>query len=220
MQQVSFQFGFKSSYSLQDFIVSSSNRDAFNYIMSWPNWGEYRFSKMLYIYGPEGCGKTHLANIWKARSGAEFTNLNDIKDLYTKGNALILDNIEDYLGNMDDLFHFINIALDRGFFLLITSRYSPSNLDIGLPDLYSRVNAISSVAITNPDYELLNILLIKHFSDRQLKVNQEVVNFIIARIERSFEVALDLVKKVDELALTQRRKITIPLIKDVLKIKK
>jgi chromosomal replication initiation ATPase DnaA len=218
MRQVSFQFGFKSSYSLQDFIVSASNRDAFNYIMSWPNWGDHRFARMLYIYGPDGSGKTHLSHIWKGKSGAEFADLKNLKDLYNKSNALILDNIEDYLDCQDDLFHLINIALDRKFFLLITSRCSPGNLDIKLPDLRSRINAITSAGITNPDYELLSILLIKHFSDRQLKVSQEVINFIIARIERSFEVALKLVKKVDELALAQRRKITIPLIKEALRM--
>lgn len=63
MSQLTFKFPFKTSYYESDFYVSSNNFDAYKLIESWPEWPD----KKINIYGPTGCGKTHLANILKKK---------------------------------------------------------------------------------------------------------------------------------------------------------
>ena len=101
--------------------------------------------------------------------------------------------------------------------MLITLRSSLRNLSITLPDLRSRINSIPSFEINEPDDDLLGAVLIKLFFDRQLKVDHDVILFLLKRIERSFSSLNKVVKELDNAALDQKRKITIPFVRSILK---
>jgi len=59
-------------------------------------------------------------------------------------------------------------------------------------------------------------LLVKLFADRQLQVGAEVVNYLAARMERSFAAARSLVAALDERALAEQRGVTVALARAVL----
>ena len=60
--QLTLNFPSKNAYLKDDFYVSPSNQEAYNFIDSWPKW----MKRIVNIFGPPGSGKTHLASILKA----------------------------------------------------------------------------------------------------------------------------------------------------------
>ena len=99
---------------------------------------------------------------------------------------------------------------------MLTLLEPPVRRTFALPDLASRLRATPSVAIREPDEQLLTAVLVKLFNDKQIRVGAEVLNYILPRIERSFEAVRDLVNEADRQAMAQQRKISIPLMRDIL----
>lgn len=210
--QESFSFGFESQLQDDDFVVSESNAYAFSFLRSWPDWK----SNIALIYGPPACGKTHLTRIWQNMTHARYISPVQIySNDYNPANCYILENIEQ-VHDEAAFFHFFNSVKEHNGFLLMTAYKIPSNLGIRLADLRSRLNAIPSFAILSPDDELLRTMFVKQFTDRQLKVEMEVINYLIARMERSFEFLYQMVDMLDKKALKERKNITIPFVKKVL----
>jgi chromosomal replication initiation ATPase DnaA len=209
MYQIPFNIPSPPNFAEEDFIIAECNHNAYNFIKQWPNWGEHRFGRILYLYGGHGCGKTHLAHIWRKYSQAQFLSAP------TLGNdaCYILENIEEHLVDEAQLFHFLNHIIDHKQYLLITSNIHPDQLKVRLVDLRSRLNAIYALEITMPDEELLSKVLIKQFSDRQMQVNLPVIQYITKHIERSFYAVDNLVERLDHASLAQKRHVTIPLVK-------
>lgn len=212
--QLYLDFPIRENYFSEDFYISSANKKALETVQQWPNWGEGSFSKIRLLYGEHGSGKTHLAYIWKNMSNAKLLNENNIRDLYFKEKALVLENIEQV--EQEALFHLINVTQEKGQFLLLTSGVSPGKLKILLPDLRSRILAITSIAIDSPDSDLLKAVLLKQLSDRALVMNIAAIDYIIPRIDRSFVKLISLVNKLEAYSKMSKRPITIPLIKEVL----
>ena len=116
----------------------------------------------------------------------------------------------------EGLFHLINWVREARGSLLITSREPSQNWPITLPDLRSRVQGMAATPIGEPDDELFKAVLMKLFFDRQLEVPDAVVSYLSPRIERSFEAAKNWVARLDDEALTLKKPITIPLVKNCL----
>lgn len=212
--QLCLDFPIKTSYFTEDFFVSSANKKALEMVEQWPNWGEGIYSKIRLFYGECGSGKTHLAYIWHKASQAKWLNENNIADLYFTNDALILENIERI--DQELLLHLINIAEEKGQYLLLTSRCAPNNIKITLPDLRSRLLAITSVAIDVPDSDLLKAVLLKHISDRSLIISSVAVDYIVPRIDRSFTKLISLINKLELFSMISKKTITIPLIKEAM----
>lgn len=214
MKQLYLEFPIKPKYFTEDFFITEANRKVIDIFQRWPNWGEGIFSKILFLYGEHGSGKTHLSYIWKNLSKAKIIALNDLHNLYFEDRCLILENIENI--DQEILLHLINIAQERQQYLLFTSSFTPSNLKITLPDLRSRILAIPSVSIDSPDSDLLKAVLLKHASDRNLQINVVAVDYLIPRIERSFTKLINLINKLESFSQISKRPITIPLIKEAM----
>jgi len=218
--QLKFRFESRKAVGREDFLVTNSNKYAVDFLDKWPNWD----SSSAIIFGPRGCGKTHIANVWSLRSKAKFLG---VKEILEKPIEKIFDNyrsfvLEDFSAlkspvQEEKILHFYNLLNEKKFFLLITLRSSLRNLSITLPDLRSRLNSIPSFEINEPDDDLLGAVLIKLFFDRQLKVDHDVILFLLKRIERSFSSLNKVVKELDNAALDQKRKITIPFVRSILK---
>ena len=218
-EQFNLQFEFRPAYGDNDFLVTSSNRDAVSRIDCWPNWT----ASCLIIYGPSGCGKTHLSEVFRSRSRARSITHreladNIIRDPEESFGAWILEDADSYLNlhSPTPLFHLFNQVQEGGGSLLISACSAPARWSIILNDLRSRINASQSVSILSPDDELLAAVLLKHFSDRQLRVSADVVIYTVKRIERSFRAISKLVERLDHLSLSTRREITIPFVRQVL----
>jgi len=213
MSQKFFDFGFKAKMRDENFIVSESNRLALETIEEWPEWK----SHAVFLYGPKDSGKTMLANIWAYASRARILKPQEIYSMVSKpydykGGCYIIEDIES-VHDEAALFHLFNSIKEDGGFLLMTARSHPSNLKIRLADLRSRINSIVCCSVSNPDDELLRTLFFKHFVERQLKVEMNVVDYLVSRTERSFDAIGRLVEELDKNALQEKKNITIPFAK-------
>ena len=132
---------------------------------------------------------------------------------------MILENIDKvkHYKSEQDLFHIINIMKENDKKLLMTSRKPISEIDLNLEDLKSRLNSILEAKIKEPDDELMRLILVKIFNDKQLKINPNVIDFLVSRLERSYESINFFIEKIDKFSLEKGKKITISLINDLLR---
>ena len=201
--QLPFDLGSRSAYGREDFFVSSCNEQAVAWLDRWPDWP----SPMLVLQGDKGSGKTHLAHVFKER---------------LNGQALIFDDVDAALSRKADylleqnIFHAYNRFTDSKTPLLLTSVLPPAAWHIKLADLRSRVSAAPVVKLGAPDDQLMAVVMTKMFSDRQIHVGQDVVAYLLKRIDRSFAAVGAAVTAIDQAALAQKRAITVPLAKAVL----
>ena len=172
-----------SSHDLRAFVVSNSNRSAVEAIATWPNWPGGR----LALVGPPGSGKTHLARAWAERVGAVISSDLARPDR-TPSSAPILIEDADRRASDEILFHAFNRA-DVGSTVLLTGRKLPSTWRVKLPDLRSRLNALTVARIESPDDDVLLGVLEKLFRERNIKPTPNVPAYIIRRIERSVPAA-------------------------------
>ena len=216
--QFTLPFEFRPAYGGEHFLVAPCNDDAVSWVDRWPDWP----SPYLIIHGPAGCGKTHLAEVFRRRADAQALShaalaKNCPRDPEEAAGGWIVEDADNYLfnGEPEPLFHFLNQVLEGQGHLLLSARAAPSQWRVDLADLRSRINAAPAVAIGPPDDELLAAVLVKHFADRQLRVGIEVVDYAVKRMERSFDAVSDLVERLDRQSLTARREITVPLVRQV-----
>lgn len=217
-RQLALELPHRSAFGMEDFLVADCNREAVPWIDRWPDWP----SPLLILSGPEGCGKTHLAHVWQAKSRAVFLDVAELAvadpGAYPESFALVIENVVAGLGEQAEhkLFHLYNMAKDSGGWLLVTSRELPAAWNIALPDLASRIAGAPHAVIGPPDDTVLTALIVKLFADRQLKPSPEVVSYLVSRIERSFAALRRVVAALDKTALAAGRKVTVPLARRVL----
>jgi chromosomal replication initiation ATPase DnaA len=207
-EQLPLDLPIRSAMNAAGFVVSDSNRDAMVWLDRWPDWP----NGILAVYGPPGCGKTHLAHVWQARSAARFLEPSALEQLPRQEN-LILDGIR---LPEEHLFHLINHVRAEQTGLLILDREPPARWAVRLPDLASRLASVPAVAVQPPDDRLLAAVLAKHFADRQVDVAREVIAYLVKQIERSFTAAETMARRLDREAMARRAPITIKLARDVL----
>ena len=219
-KQLYFEMPNKKALGIEDYIITDSNNFAFDLIVKMVK-GEINFGL---ISGPPYSGKTHLSKILikNARNykilyfDSDYQNmLNRFED----SDFFILENINNVKHDKFEqkLFHIINLAKENNKKLLMTSRKPISEIDLNLEDLKSRLNSILEAKIKEPDDQLMELLLIKIFNDKQLKINPNIIDFLVSRLERSYESINLFIEKIDKFSLEKGKKITIPLINDLLK---
>ena len=219
-KQLYFELPNKTSLGLEDYIVADSNNFAFDLIVKMVK-GEINFGL---ISGPPYSGKTHLSKILikNASNYKSFyidRDYQNILDRFEDSDILILENIDKVKHDKaeEDLFHIINLVKENNKKLLMTSRKSISEIDLSLEDLKSRLNSILEAKIKEPDDQLMELILIKIFNDKQLKINPNVIDFLMSRLVRSYKSINLFVEKIDNFSLERGKKITIPLINDLLR---
>jgi chromosomal replication initiation ATPase DnaA len=207
MHQFIFDFPVINEFYEEDFIVSHSNFEACNALNMPNNWTE----KRLLLIGEEGSGKSHLVRIFASRYKAIIIkNPVDFESLNYQ--YLIFEDIQD-CSDETFLFHLINFAKNNDKFLLLTA--SIVN-DYKLNDLRSRINATSKILIKSPDEILFKAVLYKNFFQRQIHLDQDVINYLSVRLNRGYKAIKDFVDFVDKYSLRKKRPITIPLIKEAI----
>jgi len=204
------------AYGAEDFLVAAPNAQAVGWLDRWPDWP----GNGLLVHGPSGCGKTHIAHIWQAKTGARLIKCDDLTTASVPDLAasdIAIDDCDDGCCNEAALLHLYNLACEQGHSLLLTAQRPAARWPIALPDLASRLRALAAVEVHEPDDALLTALLVKLFQDRQLRVGEEVVKFLTVRMNRSFATATRLVAAIDQLALSGKQRITVPLAAETLR---
>ena len=215
--QLILKFPSKKIYLKEDFYVSSSNQDAYDFINKWPKW----IKRTVNIFGPAGSGKTHLASIFKNKTtylqleSSQLDN-NILNKLKTK-EALIIENLDMNISE-ELLFTIWNVILQDNKYLLITSTKPINSYNFKLKDLVSRVNSSLSLGINLPSDDLISVILTKNFSDKQITVEKKHIDYIIKRIDRSYEKISQFILILDKYSLKKGTPFSLKLIKEVLKV--
>lgn len=201
----------------EDFLLGDSNRAAVAAIDGWPSWSH----PVLVLSGPAGSGKSHLAHVWRLRSGATALTAGQLTDgsivgLRASAACVVVEDIDRGIGDQRAMFHLLNLARELRFQILVTARSEPGAWALSLPDLRSRLRQATLVRISVPDDGLLRAVLVKLFADRQLTIEPQVVGQIALRMERSMEAALGLVAEIDKRALETHRKVSRALVAEVM----
>ncbi len=198
--------------SRESFIVSSCNAAAVAALDRWPAWR----GGVLALVGPVGSGKTHLAASWAKRFGATPLDLRSgALDLERTTGPLVLEDADE-VAHGEALFHLINRAARPGAGLLATARAPPSQWRAEVADLRSRLNALPVAELHQPDDAVLTGLLQKFFYARNIRPSDELMIYLLARIERSAAGAQAVVTRLDEAADAQGRSISRALARQVL----
>jgi len=215
MSQLTFKFPFKTNYFEEDFYVSSNNFEAYKLIESWPKWS----SRYINIFGPPGCGKTHLANIFKKKINSFFIKASELSNnslsLIKLKECLIID---EYQNNIEEklFYSMLNQCHQSNQYIIVNSLKPIKTFVIELNDLKSRFDSFIDIGIDLPTDELIRVILTKNFSDKQVKIEAKLLEYILKNIHRSYEDIFDLIDKVDTLSLSTGKPININLIKKVL----
>ena len=215
--QLILKFPSHQAYKKEDFYVSPSNQKAYDFINSWPKW----IKRTINIFGPSGSGKSHLASILKSNTSClqiETKNLSDeIFFKFKTKEALIIEDFDKKVSEKL-LFSLWNVVLQDNKYLLITSKKPINSFKFKLRDLMSRVTSSMIIGINLPSDDLISVILSKNFSDKQITVEKKHIDYIVKRIDRSYEKISQFILTLDKYSLKKGSPFSLKLIKEVLKM--
>ena len=215
LNQLLLDFDIKTNFNDHDYYVSDSNFFAFNLIDKWPSWEK----RILNISGEKFSGKTHLANIFKSKASAFFLNESQINDEAFKKIKLYESIVIDGFSNTIDerlIYSILNLVDQDSKYLLINSETPLGEINFELPDLASRSKNLLHAKIESPDDDLIFAIILKNFSDRQIKLEKKIIEFIINRIDRSYSKISEFIYKIDEFSLKKKKPINLKTVKEIL----
>ena len=215
--QLILKFPTQQAYQKEDFYVSPSNQEAYDFINKWPKW----IKRIVNIFGPSGSGKSHLASILKDKTSYLQIDSNELNEKtflkFKTKEVLIIENLDENIYEKL-LFSLWNVVLQDNKYLLITSVKPISSYKFKLRDLISRVNSSLIIGINLPSDDLISVILAKNFSDKQIKVEKKHIDYIIKRIDRSYEKISQFILTLDKYSLKKGSPFGLKLIKEVIKM--
>ena len=216
MSQLVFKFPFKIKYYEQDFYVSSNNFSAYKLIESWPKWS----GKWLNVFGSKGSGKTHLSKILEKKiDRVKILNENEVSsNILDKLNKIDCLIIENYNNEIDEklFYSILNETKQLDNYVVVNSIKPLRENEFKLKDLQSRINSFIFIGIDLPTDDLLKVIITKSFSEKQIKLEPKITEYIIKNVDRSYEKMIKFVKDIDQLSLSSGKSININLIKKLL----
>ena len=215
LNQLLLNFNQNQNFNYDDFYVSKSNYFAFKLIETWPKWEK----NIVNIHGEKNSGKSHLAEIFKQKYRAlkiteEQLNEKTFKSLKLHEN-LILENFENKIDEKI-IYSLFNLVDQDNKYLIVNSNIPLINMNFKLSDLSSRAKNCILAEIKDPDDDLIFALILKNFSDMQIKIDKRLIDFIVKRIDRSYRKISDFIYKIDEISLKKKKAININIIKNLL----
>ena len=208
IKQKSFNYKFNDKDdNAHNFFVNETNFYAFNALIN-------NNTKLSFLYGPKNSGKSYLAKIWLKNNNAIEYN-NNYETLLNISSNILIDNLIFY--DQEKIFHIVNKCILNNSKILITSDIKINSIDFKFNDLSSRLKTFSNLEINQPNDEMLLAILTKLLVDKQFIINSnEIFEYILRRVDRSYQGINEIVKKLDILSLEKKRQLTIPLIKEIM----
>ena len=221
-RQLALPLNFRKLKNQDNFLINDSNKMAVSLIDEMRNLSVFKkkyIFPILYLYGPERSGKTHLASIFKENNNAKFINRIEEKDLLNakKGCSYIIDNLEKN-SNLDPkmLMHLINEVYSGSGSILLISNLPPSQIKFDIIDLKSRIKSFINVGIDLPNDEVLYSMLIKELDDRKIILSDNLCFYIIKRIQRNYKSILEFSKQLDRISLEIKGQIKLAHIRSLI----
>ena len=215
LNQLLLDFDYEQNFRDDDFYVGKSNFYTFELINKWPKWEK----NFLNIIGEKSSGKTHLVNIFlKKFNGikieSNLLNENNLKSIQSFQNIVLEDLNLDVDENL--IYTLFNTIDQNNKFLIITSDKPIVEIDFKLKDLRSRTTNCLLAKIENPDDDLMFALILKNLSDRQITLDKKLIDYIIKRVERSYDKIFEFIYKIDRISLKKKKSIDLKIIKEAL----
>lgn len=201
------------SYDEASFLAAGSNEAARTWLDRTEVWPDRR----LALWGEADRGKTHLLRIWASRTGADVRDgptLSGFPQVASRFGVAVDD-----ADRADEaaLLHLLNTAHDLDRPVLLAARHPPAHWTISLPDLGSRLRAITTVEVGAPDDDLLRRLLLHWLGERRLVADESLHDRLLLRLPRSPDVLRAAVARLDREALTSRKRTVTPaMVRDAL----
>ena len=215
LNQKIINFDYEKNFSNEDFFLSKSNKHVFNFLDNWPKWEK----NFVNISGEKFSGKTHLMSIFLKKFKGIMINSVSLNNSFLK-EIKIYQNIilEDITNKIDEklFFSLCNIVEQENKYLLVTSQTPIVKINFNLQDVNSRSTNFLLQSIEKPDDELIFALILKNLSDRQISLEEKLINYIIKRIDRSYSKIFDFIYKIDEISLKKKKRVNLKIIKEVL----
>ena len=208
IKQKSFNYKFNDNNDNElNFFVNKTNFYAFNALIN-------NHTKFSFLYGPKKSGKSYLSKIWLKKNNAiEYKNNYEI--ILNLQKNILIDNLTFY--DQEKIFHIVNNCFLNNLKILITSDTKINSIDFKFDDLSSRLKTFTNLEINQPNDEMLLAILTKLLVDKQFIINSdEIFEFILRRVDRSYQGIYEIVNKLDRLSLEKKRQLTIPLIKEIM----
>ena len=205
--QKSFEYKFNNEISELNFFVNKTNFYAFNVLIN--NNSNYSF-----LSGPKKSGKSYLSQIWlKKNNGFKYND--NYEFLIDEKYNILIDDILSF--DEEKIFYIVNNCIVNNLKILVTSDYKINEIKFKYKDLSSRLKTFSNLEINQPDDEMLSTILTKLLIEKQFIINSnEIFEYILRRVDRSYQGVNEIVNKLDILTLEKKRQLTIPLIKEIL----
>lgn len=203
-------------------MTGPDNLEAYRLVSGAPNWP----ARAACIFGPEGCGKTHLLRMWCEHRDAEYVHAPgldlDLVSGLEAGFAIAVDDVDRLAGHADGeaaLFHLFNRAQQAAGTILLSARAGPGAWPVALSDLRSRLSGVILARISQPDESLLRAVLLQELSLRQLRPKgaDELIAKVLRRSERSLTAIKAFAAELDAAGLERRKDVTSDLVDALLK---
>jgi chromosomal replication initiation ATPase DnaA len=211
MQQQPLALTFEQTKHL---VVGNANLLAYQYLLERNQW----LNHVCWLAGDQGSGKTMLANEWRAKFGAVDIDLFNHDFANLQVHYYLIDDLPSFDCLHEPLFHLINAIKAAGAKLLLCSNLTPAQYPTNLADLSSRLKAADFVEISAPDDAMLKAVMQAHLAAKQLKVEEQVLDYLIKRINRSCGQAVAVLNELDAYSLKHNAEITINMVKNALSI--
>lgn len=214
-RQLALPLEVRAARGRSDFIVAPCNETAVRFIDRWPDWPAHAA-----LYGPPGCGKSHLVSAWLDVSGGECIAAAQLSAAHVAvlGDvALAVEDVDHELAPTEERDRTLLALFERPFGkLLLTGASESARWPVGIADLKSRFRSLLAFPLWAPDDRLLTALSRKLFADRQLVVPDGVIARMMHTLERTPAAIRDFVAEADREALAARRPVSERLVSELL----
>ena len=182
-EQRIFNFNNTTNFFEENLIRDISNSNVLNFLDKFPNWE----TKLINIVGEKKSGKSFILQLFRKKN--QFAYINSKEDFEKKYDDLFLIDkliLDGFQINEDKFFSLINHFILHKKYLIISSREPLTMLEIKLLDLKSRLKEFLLIEIQNPSDNLIYSLILKYFSDNQIVIKKDLVEYIVKKVDRSY----------------------------------
>ena len=212
-EQGIFNFNNTKNFFEENLIRDKSNSNVLNFLDKFPNWE----TKLINIVGEKKSGKSFILQLFRKKN--QFNYISNKEDFEKKYDELFLVDkliLDGFQINEDKFFSLINHFILHKKYLIISSREPLTMLEIKLLDLKSRLKEFLLIEIQNPSDDLIYSLILKYFSDNQIVIKKDLVEYIVKKVDRSYSRIEKFLLKLNDQSIIKKKKIDYKLINEVL----